>query len=53
MIDFLCKNMAARSLCNGRKSVLSRLFVIAEIIRSKLASTRKLAEQMFPVIAWI
>ena len=45
--------MAARSLCNDRKSALSRLFVIAETIRSKLASTRKLAEQIFPVIAWI
>ena len=53
MIDFLCKNMAVRSLCNDRKSTLSRLFVIAETIHSKLASTRKLAEQIFPVMAWI
>ena len=26
MIDFLCENMVARSLCNDRKSALSHLF---------------------------
>ena len=48
MIDFLYKNMAGRSFCKD-----SRLFVIAETTRGKLASTRKVEEEIFPFIAWI